>query len=567
MSTPRPGAEPESVPTHRASRADVLPPSSDPRQPATAGDTAAARPGRRRRRLWWFLLVAASAALTLLLIALSGDFGVTFDERPRHRYGEQVVAFYRGDLPRSAFRENGGHLYAALFDASAVLLHEWLGGDVYRVRHRLSALVGGLGILVTGLLAARIAGVGAGLLAVVLLALSPRWIGHSMNNPKDLPFAACCAVALLSFTLVRGTAPILTWPRAFVTGLALALPLNVRPGALLYLGYFGLLLAAATVAARAWRPRLLAVTAAQLALVTVVMLLAGTLLWPWAQAQPFERPFQALLGVSRFDWQGQVLFRGEHVTASQVPAIYLPTWMLITIPPVVLAGAAASAAALRDARLRWITLGLWGVTLTPLALAAARGSTLYDGWRHVLFVYPSLVVVAAIGWTWMLTARDASLRIAVVAALAAGAVEPLVYMVRSHPHHVVYFNSAVEGPRGAFRRYELDYWGNSLLEASEWTSDLARKSGVFLRVSGSPWALIRADLARFPALVPSPAADAHVEIRLLRGSRNSITVLANRADALHVVRTADGAPLAVVLPGPRLQEVWHRMSPQLKTEN
>ena len=492
---------------------------------------------------------------------------MTFDERPRHRYGEQVVAFYRGDLPRSAFRENGGHLYAALFDASAVLLHEWLGGDVYRVRHRLNALVGGLGVLVTGVLAARIAGAGAGLLAVVLLALSPRWIGHSMNNPKDLPFAVFCAVALLSFTLVRGTTPILTWPRALVIGLALALPLNVRPGALLYLGYFGLLLAGATVAARAWRPRLLAVTAAQLAVVTVVMLLAGTLLWPWAQAQPFERPFQALLGVSRFDWQGQVLFKGEHVTASQVPALYLPTWMLITIPPLVLAGAAASAAALRDVRLRWITLGLWGVTLTPLVLAAARGSTLYDGWRHVLFVYPSLVVAAAIGWERMLNVREGRVRLAVVAALIAGAAEPLVYMVRNHPHHVVYFNSAVDGPRGAFRRYELDYWGNSLLAASEWTSELARTSGTFLRVSGSPWSLVRADLPRFPALIPAPPADAHVEIRLLRGSRNSITVLANRADALHVVRTADGAPLAVVLPGPRMQEVWRRVSPQLKTEN
>jgi hypothetical protein len=388
-----------------------------------------------------------------------------------------------------------------------------------------------------------------------------------MNNPKDLPFAVCCAVALLSFTLVRGTVPILTWPRALVIGLALALPLNVRPGALLYLGYFGLLLAAATIAARAWRPRLVAVTAAQLAFVTVLMLLAGTLLWPWAQAQPFERPFQALLGVSRFDWQGQVLFKGEHVTASQVPALYLPTWMLITIPPVVLAGAAASAAALRDVRLRWITLGLWGVTLTPLVLAAARGSTLYDGWRHVLFVYPSLVVAAALGWQRMLTTRDARLRLAVVGALFAGAAEPLVYMVRSHPHQVVYFNSAVDGPRGAFRRYELDYWGNSLLTASEWTSELARTSGTFLRVSGSPWSLVRADLLRYPALIPSLPADAHVEIRLLRGSRNSITVLANRADALHVVRTADGAPLAVVLPGPRMQEVWQRVSPQLRTEN
>jgi hypothetical protein len=544
----------------------TAPSGSDSRSSGSPDTTAS---GRRRALVCgsWILLYLAAAAATAVLVALSDDFGVTFDERPRHRYGEQVVAFYRGELPRSVFRENGGHLYAALFDASAVLLHEWAGGDVYIVRHRLNAFVGGLGILVTGVLAARLGGVGAGLLAMLLLALSPRYIGHSMNNPKDLPFAVFCAAALLSFTLVRGQAPILTWARALVIGLALALPLNVRPGALLYLGYLGILLAGATLAARAWTPRLLAGTAAQFALVAVVMLLAGTLLWPWAQAQPFERPVQALFGVSRFDWQGQVLFRGGHVTASQVPPTYLPTWMLITIPPVVLAGAAASMASLRDARVRWLTLGLWGVTLTPLVLAAARGSTLYDGWRHVLFVYPSLIVVAAIGWRTMLAVSERGIRVAVLAALLVGCAEPLGYMVRSHPHEVVYFNSAVNGPRGAFRRYELDYWGNALLAASEWTSGLARRSGTFLRVTGSPWSLVRADLPRFPALIPSPAPDAHVEIRLLRGSRNTITVLANRADALHVIRTADGAPLAVVLPGPRMQDVWPRVVPHLSLQN
>jgi hypothetical protein len=438
-----------------------------------------------------------------------------------------------------------------------------MGGDAFVLRHRLNAFVGGLGILVTGVLAARLAGVHVGLLAVVLLALSPRWIGHSMNNPKDLPFAVFCAAALLSFTLVRGVAPILTWPRALVIGFTLALALNVRPGALLYLGYLGILLAAAAVAARAWRPRLLAVTAAQFACAALVMLLAGTLLWPWAQANPFVRPIQALFGVSMFEWAGAVLFRGREVPASGVPPTYLPVWMLITIPPVVLAGAAASAAVLRDARQRWLTLGLWGVTLLPIALAAARGSTLYDGWRHVLFVYPSLVVLSAIGWRALLAAPMLWLRAGVIAVLVAGCLEPLIFMVKNHPHQIVYFNSAVGGPRGAYRNYELDYWGNSLLTAGEWTSKLARRSGTFLRVSGSPGSLVATNLVRFPALVPTRAQEAHVEIRLLRGSRNTVTILANRADALHVVRTADGAPLAVVLPGPRIQHVWARLSPHL----
>ena len=33
------------------------------------------------------------------------------------------------------------------------------------------------------------------------------------------------------------------------------------------------------------------------------------------------------------------------------------------------------------------------------------------------------------------------------------------FMIRSHPHQNVYFNSIVGGTRGAAGKYEMDYWG------------------------------------------------------------------------------------------------------------
>ncbi len=203
--------------------------------------------------------------------------------------------------------------------------------------------------------------------------------------------------------------------------------------------------------------------------------------------------------------------------------------------------------------------GLWMVALCPLILAIARHSTLYDAWRHLLFIYPPLVVLAAIGWRDVMAAtREYRLLPAVAAAaLIAGCTEPLRFMVRSHPNEVVYFNALVGGPRGAFKEFELDYWGNSLLQATAWNESVAECAGRPLAVSGWPFQLVVGDVSRFPMLRATyPEEEAHhLEVQLLRGTRDGLRRTMARRDILHVVRTGDGAPLAVVLPGPRFPEV------------
>jgi hypothetical protein len=516
-------------------------------------------------------VASGAAALTIVFMLLSPAYGITFDERSRHHHGERVLSFLRGDLSYADFAPDGtgGHLYGGLFDTSAAWLHEQFRGDVWIERHYLGAAFGGLGLLATGLLAVRLTNPGIGLLAVALLALSPRYVAHAMNNPKDLPFAALCMVSLLAFTLLRTAAPFLSWGRAVVVGLALALPLNVRPAALLYIGYFGLLLAVLTVRDRAWAPRQLCAVGARLAVVVLIALAAGTLFWPWAQQNPLVRPVLALGESSHFQWRAEVLFAGRQVAADALPWSYAPVWIILTTPPVVLLGlvcAAGATIAVRGGQQLW-RLGLWLAALAPITLVIIQHSTLYDGWRHLLFVYPPLVMLAATGWHDLLvaTVKRPILSGVVLAAFIIGFAEPIRFMVQSHPNEGVYFNALVRGPRGAFRRFELDYWGNSLLQASDWSARVANRAGVRLRVSGWPYALVREDVLRFPSLSPSePGAEAHhLEVVLLRDSPTGLRKTMARHDILHVVRTGDGAPLAVVVRGPRFEEVETVIAPTL----
>jgi hypothetical protein len=45
--------------------------------------------------------------------------------------------------------------------------------------------------------------------------------------------------------------------------------------------------------------------------------------------------------------------------------------------------------------------------------------------------------------------------------------------IRLHPYEYIYYNRLVGGVHGAFRNYELDYWGTSYREAAAYLSSTA----------------------------------------------------------------------------------------------
>jgi hypothetical protein len=198
------------------------------------------------------------------------------------------------------------------------------------------------------------------------------------------------------------------------------------------------------------------------------------------------------------------------------------------------------------------------VAALPLALVIIQHSTLYDGVRHLLFIYPILVVLAAAGWAaWLSQMREPWVRRTAAAFLAVGLINVIAFDVRAHPNETVYFNEIVGGPRGAFARYDMDYWGNCVLEAVAWSAKAAQLSGVPIAISGEPWQVIQLDSERFHQLFFTlPYRGQHqLDVRLARGSAEGVTGLATRPDTLHRVQTPDGAVLCVVVPGPAFAQL------------
>ena len=506
----------------------------------------------RQPNLPRYTFVAIAAALLPLMVLASFDFGVTWDERDRHRNGEFIWQFLRGNRSRSAFKETGGHLYPGLFDTICVALESWVPANRYVLRHAVNAVFGWVGIVYCGRLAGRLSGPWGGVLGLALLALTPRYFADSMNNPKDLPFAAMTVVALYYIATVSPRWPYVSLATAIKIAVALALALNIRVGALLYLGYFGLLVGYYVLRERQTDCRRLANTAGRLLAVAVATLFLGTVFWPWAGGAPLIRPFEALLGAANYPWDGNVLFTGREYAADELPWYYAPWWFGISTPPVVLLGAGLSLAtfASREDALR--RAALWIVVIFPVAAGIVMRSTLYDGVRHLQFVTPVLVLLAVGGWVGVLRLnRSRRLRLTAAGILAVGMASLIVFGVRFHPNQGVYFNMLVGGPRRAFTYYDMDYWGNCVLQAVEWSAEQARRHGAVVTISGNPAHLVQLNAGRFRDLSFTYASrNRHaVYVHLARGPIATLRRLA-REPALYQVRTPDGAVLCTVTAGP-----------------
>jgi hypothetical protein len=78
------------------------------------------------------------------------------------------------------------------------------------------------------------------------------------------------------------------------------------------------------------------------------------------------------------------------------------------------------------------------------------------------------------------------------------------------------------GPKNAFARYDMDYWGNSVLQAVQW-ADWSRASGIPLIVSGNPIQAVDADARTLPLVDGGGRANLthHLDIRLMRGPSDS----------------------------------------------
>jgi len=429
-------------------------------------------------------------------LSLYRDYGVSWDEPVQRAYGETVYAYaFDGDDALLADRHR---VYGPVFEVLLVSLERGLGledsRDVYFMRHLFTFLMFAAGIVFFFLLAARVLrDWRMGLMGALLFILTPRVFAHAFYNSKDIPFMAMFVICM--YTLVAYLDRRSAWA-SVLHGACCALLVDMRVMGIfvpvITLGFFlgGL---AAKKAEGPGRAKI----ALNFGLFCSAFVPLAILFWPTLWSNPFANFISAFDAMRKFSWGATVLFMGEEVRSTELPPHYTAVWIFITLPIMYLLLSATGlvAAALRLAgrsetlavrRRDALLVLIW--LIVPLAFLSFSGAVLYDTWRHSFFVYPAILMLVLIGFGWLL--RISQLRISgvrgrvcalsLILLLAANVSGAVSFMIRSHPHQNVYFNSTVGGTKGAAGNYEMDYWGLSYRDLLE--SMLEKDSRAAIRV-------------------------------------------------------------------------------------
>jgi hypothetical protein len=436
-----------------------------------------------------FAVIALGTALVLLTFR---DYGVTWDEDAHNWYGNFVLDYYLsffGD--KTALHWRDLYNYGAIFDTVAAALNRVSPIGVYETRHLLNGLIGILGLIGCCKLTRAVAGARAGFIAALFLMLTPNYYGQMFNNPKDIPFAV--GIVWATYYMVRLVPTLPRPPLRLLAklGTVIGMAMGVRIGGLLLVCYLGLVLAMdgtwrAIVAHRTVVLADSAWTSLRRVLIPVMLVAYPVMLafWPWAQTDPIENPLRALAFFSHQTFPFYTLFDGRFFPAADLPWTYLPTYIVVALPelvlvllvctPVVAAAGWSRAGGLR--REQAIVSFIIGIGIVfPVAYAIAIKAVLFDGMRHFIFVLPLVTTGAAAsadrGLVWLARFRY---RRPIWVALALYGFVHVSVMVMLHPDQYVYYNAFVGGVEGAQAKFKLDYWANSYAEAVQGLEDYLR---------------------------------------------------------------------------------------------
>jgi hypothetical protein len=358
------------------------------------------------------------------------------------------------------------------------------------------------------------------LLGAAFLVLSPRIFANAFYNPKDIPLLSWCIIStytMLKFLDLRN------FKYAFLHGFACAMAINTRiVGVYIPVITIGFYLLDRFKSHRwlfyRWRNIL------SLALFLSLLVLFTIAFWPFLWHNTIQNFVYAFSSMSQFRWFNTIFFMGEYYYPQELPWYYILMWILISTPMayfilflVGLLGVIFNS--LKNYRIIYSTnyqrntLIFLSFLATPLIAVIFLNSTLYNGWRHLYFIYPFLLLFSINGIKFLLLFIESvdfhqfESKIGLVCMILFTTLLVGYSMHQMHPFQNVFFNSIVLKKSGDL--FELDYYGlsfrYSLEELLKLDSDTIKVAFSSSAGVGNTYILPHEDKVRIQISVPDSA--------------------------------------------------------------
>ena len=466
-----------------------------------------------KKNITW---VVFFVVLLIAMISLSVGAGMNGDEEMQAIQANNVLEYYKTFGSDTAavsttIMKNGKPeywnlpLYGQVIDNLAgFVARVFTIEDVMMTRHVVCSIFGWLGIVFVSLLTLRISGSRrAAIFAALLLFLSPRFVGHSFNNIKDVSFATAMIMGVYYITVFLQEFPKIKRSTIIMLIISIAFAMAVRiPGILLlpYFALFGLIYLFRQYQENAIQKKNLQgkkkirvnfpkeqTISYQFSKmlkyglgISIAAYILMVLMWPYAIEGPIAHVKEAFTGMSQFATGIRQNFEGSMQWSDALPWYYTPKYILLTIPIAVILGILIYpfSGGLKKEN-QFTTFIVYFSFIFPVFWIVYTNANVYGGWRHSLFAYLPMVVTAGLGFNALVEfVKNKYAEIAFTILPFVILLLPLTHFIKNHPYEYVYFNEIAGGVKGAYGDYELDYYYHSTREASEWIIANAEKSGL-----------------------------------------------------------------------------------------
>lgn len=433
--------------------------------------------------IFWSILLVQM--LTMLI--MSQDVGISADENRHYRQAQKVYNYFVSKGEDKAALEKTGidpmQYNGQSFDNIMYFIEETFDVENnMEMRHFFNALIGWFIILLTGLIAKEIWGYQGAIIAILLLFISPRFIGHALNNNKDIPFAFGFILAFYGTLQFLKQMPKPKFTSILLVTLGIAFAISIRLAGLVTIAFLGLYSAIYFFIQKPYFAFLnkekLRSLKKLLILVPPIIIIGyfmGIAFWPFMLEAPIKNIKVVLDATASHPVSLNQLFEGELIQSNSIPHYYSLKYLTLTYPLVILLGMVLSAVLLpfsfkKENTFKYFTVAFAFVfVFTWMSL---KNSNFYGGIRHLLFIYPLAVCLAVYGFKFLShlieNQKQKWIPFLPSALIALLSLHPLLHNIKNYPYSYVYFNELSGGIKNVADKFESDFFQHSLRHATEW---------------------------------------------------------------------------------------------------
>ena len=435
------------------------------------------------------LIIFTLPLLIVLSVIVYKDYGISIDEESTRMHGLVSLNYICNlffpnydfnfqlannipDLNSYPYRE-----YGVFFEIFLILIVEILFGlsdfsEIFYLRHLITNLLFLSSLICFYLISLEIfKSKYFAYLSVIILYSSPRIFADSFYNDKDLVFLSFFIFSILSIIKYLEKT---NYTNSILLAFVLSITINIR-----VIGIYLLILTIFFVLIKIlMNEKFLIKKFYSLALFIILSFAFLYFFWPFLWESPFNNIAYALKSFSKYAWGLKVFYLGEFYLDKYLPWHYQYLYFFATtslvLSAVILCGAiiiilrflnrllkventCLSNDIWKSNKERTLLLILFAIFI-PLFLIYLFDSIIYNGWRHLFFIFPCLIIIGVYFVEFlMIRFRNSNFIKVLPTILILIVINNIYNLVNLHPFQYVYFNKIFEDK--ANNLFEIDYWG------------------------------------------------------------------------------------------------------------